>query len=244
MKKYRIDLQYDGVNYSGWQIQKNSISIQEKIEEALFSTSKRKIKIIGAGRTDAKVHAIHQVASFSSNLSIPEDRLHLALNSKLPSDIRILKTKIVNESFHARFSAVKRTYKYVICDSETLSPFDRLYSWHRKKKLDKQKLLIILKTIIGKHDFSNLCSVHDGSKSKIREVFDIKSNRESNKINIFISANSFLRKMVRIIIGTAIKSIENNLGDDLLYKLLSSKERSDIIYSAPPQGLFLYKIEY
>jgi len=244
LRNIRIDLQYDGTNYAGWQIQKNGISVQEKIEKALALLTNEKIHITGSGRTDAGVHAFHQVASFKTNSNIPENKFHLALNSKLPDDIRIIKAIEVDDSFNARYSATKRIYKYVISDTEILSPFDRYYSWHRRKKLSDETLSYILKKIIGTYDFTNLCSIDDESKSKIRTIHNIDVIRENGKLCIYISADAFLRKMVRMIIGTAVQSIEQCLGDDLLYNILISKERSKQVFSAKPQGLFLYKVEY
>ncbi len=244
MRNVKIDIQYDGTNYSGWQIQNNGISIQEKIEHALKNITKEKIKIIGSGRTDAGVHAINQVASFNTSTNIPENKIHIALNSILPDDIRITKASIVESDFNARYSAKKRTYKYVIHNAEIQTPFQRLYSWHRKRRIDNDILLKILQSIKGTHDFTNLCTKKDESHNKTRTIYDIRLKKEDNNINIYITANAFLRKMVRIIIGTSIMILEKGLNIDYLYKILKSSQRYDKIYTAKPHGLFLYYVEY
>jgi tRNA pseudouridine38-40 synthase len=245
LRNIRLDLQYDGTNYSGWQIQKNSITIQGKIEDVLYKLTNEKIKITGSGRTDAGVHALHQVASFKTNSKIPVNKFHKAINSLLPKDIRILKSKDVDFDFNARFSAKKRTYKYIISDDYIQSPFNRLYSWHRKGYIDISILYKVMEKAIGKHDFSNLCSINDDSKSKVRTIYDIKISRDDNNlIFINIEANAFLRKMVRIIVGTSIMILEKGLDHDYLYTILKSSHRDNNIFTAKPHGLFLYKVEY
>lgn len=246
MRNIRIDIQYDGTNYSGWQFQTNAKSIQEIIHKALHKILKTNIKIIGAGRTDAKVHAIHQVANFFVESKIPEDRFKIAINSLIPKDIRIIDSFEVNENFNSRFSAKKRTYLYMINNSQILSPFIRNYRWNIKHSIDINidKLKRILSPIIGENDFTNLCSIDDNSYSKIRNIHNITIKKRADDILIFISANAFLRKMIRIIIGTSIKILLNNYNENLLEKILHSKDRSKFIFSAPPQGLFLYKIIY
>lgn len=244
MRNIRIDLQYDGTNYSGWQVQKNVKSIQEEIEIALSILTKEKIKIVGSGRTDAGVHALHQVASFKTNSKIPIEKFPLAINSKISEDIRIFDAFEVCDNFHARFSAKQRTYQYIINDEKVLSPFKRNFRWHRKKKIDDYKLARILNKIRGKYNFQNLCSINDESRNKTREIKEIQVLRKNGDISVFITANAFLRKMIRIIIGTSIKSIEKNLDENYLYTILTNHTRSNDIFTAEPQGLFLYKIEY
>lgn len=245
MRNVRIDIQYDGTNYAGWQIQKNSITIQEKIEDAINKITNEKVKLTGSGRTDSGVHAIHQVGNFKTECSIPDDKIHIALNTKLPPDIRIIKSTTVDEDFNARYSAKSRTYKYIINQATTLSPFKRLYCWHRKRSIDIKNLKSIMTNLIGVHDFTNLCASSDSSKTKIREIKSVKIYKKNeDEIEIFITANAFLHKMVRMIVGTGIMILEKGLPSDFFNTIIHSESKSNNVFTAEPQGLFLYEIKY
>jgi len=241
---YKLTIQYDGTNYAGWQMQINALSIQQVISNAIEKILNEKINLIGSGRTDAGVHAFGQVANFRTEKFLNEKSFQYSLNSVLPFDIAIKKVELVDESFHSRFDAKKRTYIYIFNKSK--SPFYYLYSYNYKPlfEYDIHKLNEISKIILGEHDFSSFCKKSSEVQNKVCNVSEIRWYRKNDFIFFLISADRFLHGMVRTIIGTLLVIAKNNYDEDKLKFILEMKDREIANESVPSKGLFLFKVRY
>ncbi len=244
MRNIKLLIQYDGTKYSGWQRQKNAITIQDEIELRLSAITNEKINLICSGRTDSGVHAIGQVANFKTTSKIQCTNLFYALNSFLPKDIRIFKCEETSLDFHSRFSALKREYKYIIYNDIVCPPFIKNYVYLQKKKLYADKISLALKLLEGEHDFTSFSSVNDESKNKIRTIHNTKVEQNNKEITILIQANAFLRKMVRMIIGIIIDVNLKNRPITEVIRILNLKSRLHNYFTAPSCGLYLNKVWY
>ena len=244
MKNIKLTIEYDGTNYSGWQNQDNAITIQEILEHAIRIATGENIKLIGSGRTDGGVHALGQVANFYTKSSIPDEKFRDILNNLLPDDIKIVESRGVAHNFHSRFSAIKKRYKYRIYNNEIPRPIYRNYSFHYKQKLDIDKMRLASNYLIGTHDFKCFMSSQSVVKSTIRTIYEVKIEKIEDFIEITIVGNSFLRYMVRIIIGTLINVGIGKASVEHIPIIISSKNRHNAGKTAPPQGLFLEKVYY
>ncbi|WP_367670535.1 tRNA pseudouridine(38-40) synthase TruA [Sodalis-like secondary symbiont of Drepanosiphum platanoidis] len=240
--KLALGLEYDGTNYHGWQKQKHSISIQECLEKALSKIANEPISIYCAGRTDTGVHAVNQVVHFYTKSYRKIKSWILGLNSNLPKDIYVKWIIYVKESFHARFSAISRCYKYIIYNNTYNSVFLNKKVFYISKKLDIDKMKYAGKYLLGTHNFKLLISTKCQTNNYIRTIYKFKIYKKNNFILIKIKANSFLYKMVRNIVGCLIEIGLGKKSKKLIYNLLIQKKKSFNI--APPKGLYLYKINY
>ena len=244
MPNYKIDIEYDGTNYVGWQRQDNGQSIQELIEIAIKKLTNEIVVLFGAGRTDAGVHAKGQVASFKIKKEINVSVIRDGLNQHLrPHPIAIISAKIVNDDFHARFSAKKRSYEYKIVNRRSPLTIEKNRAWCVHKKLDFDKMIIQSKSFIGKNDLNAFRSSHCQSKSTIKTINDFIIEKKSEDLIFTISAKSFLHSQVRIMVGTLV-----DIGKGLLLKsvseIIESKNRISAGQTAPSSGLYLKKIDY
>lgn len=243
MKRYFIQLAFKGSNYHGWQIQPNAISVQEKVENALNVYFSKKIPIVGAGRTDTGVHAKMMMAHFDLDGEVALDNLAYKLNSILPKDIVVQKVVEVTESAHARFDAIYRSYEYFVMTND--DPFHLDLRYRHYTTLDLGKMNKAAKFLLGEHDFSCF------SKSKT-QTFTNNCNIsiakwetiENGVIRFDITANRFLRNMVRAIVGTLIEVGEGKRSVDSIPDLINSKSRSQAGTSVPAHGLYLTDIGY
>lgn len=242
MKNYKLIIQYDGTNYSGWQIQKNSESIQQKITEAIEVLLKEKINLIGSGRTDSGVHAIGQAANFRTELEIDIYRFKHSLNSILPSDILVSAMEEVDSEFHARFDAKKRTYLYLI--TQTRSPFYKNYSYFYPRKIDLQNLNSLSKLFLGDKDFTSFSKKNDEIENKNCEVYKAFWRKKGELILFSMQASRYLHGMVRTIIGTLLNAQDQNNPETFIREIFNSQNREEAFESVPAKGLFLYKVEY
>ena len=243
--KILLSIEYDGKNYHGWQEQKEPNTIQGKIQEAIYQFSQENIKLVVAGRTDTGVHATGQVAHFETFIDRPKEKWLLGLNSFLPEDIRIKNVKFVDSDFHARFSALSRSYRYIIYNNKVKPCINRYkVGWYFLNILDEKKMEAAGKKLLGKKDFSCFRSSHCQSNSPVRQINDIVVSRENDYIYIDINANSFLYNMVRNIVGSLV--LVGSGEKDILWMedLLNSKDRKLAGKQFPPEGLYLVKIEY
>ena len=231
----KCTIEYDGTLFSGWQIQDNVRTVQEEITRALCKIYKHKITIYGAGRTDAKVHAEEQVFNFKSDRYINSEHLMAGMNSLLPVDIVVKSVTDVPLAFHARKCATKKTYSYRIFNNDNRSAFYANRAWWVKRKLDMAVLEKHLKNYEGEKDFKNYCKNAKVYTSTIRIIYSIELKEERGLIVIKITANGFLRRMVRNIVGTAVMC---NVYKSSFYDMGKS------IYTAPPQGLYLTQVFY
>ncbi len=245
MNKIAIQIEYDGTRYSGWQIQCNSLTIQGELENALFEITGAHISITGAGRTDAGVHSVGQVASFAAceGFSIPIDKLCIAINSKLPNDIRVVNAAFVPNFFNARFDAIAREYVYLLTTSKSV--FTRNYQGFVKYPLEPELLLRSGEYFLGKHNFTGF-SKHNDSTSNYN--CDVKhcswSQLDVNCFKLLIKADRFVYAMVRSIVGSMIAFARCKITEQDIIEQLQRAERKPLAPLAPPEGLYLNKVYY
>lgn len=244
VRNIKLLIAYDGTAYHGWQTQLNRVTIQETIENAISIVMKQKNDLTGSGRTDSGVHALGQVANFKADTKIPEEKIKIALNANLPSDIRILDSVDVSPDFNSRFDALDKTYMYQIYNDSVANPFYSRYSCFVPQSLDIDEMEEALKLIVGTHDFKGFMASGSQSKTTVRTVYAANLLKEGKLIKIFINGNGFLYNMVRIIAGTLI-DIGKGLKDiSCIEKALTDKDRSVLGQTAKPEGLFLIKVNY
>ena len=241
--RYFIYFSFNGKHYHGWQKQKNSLTVQEKIEESLSVLLKDKIFVTGAGRTDAGVHAKQMVAHFDFNEHFENsNKLVFKLNQFLSNDISVKSLKSVKNNAHARFDAISRTYEYHI--SRDKDVFSEEYSYHLNYSLNKKKINEAIKIIINNKNFKCFTKSKTNVTNYICNIIDSKWMEFDKKYVFKITANRFLRNMVRSIVGTLIDvGLEKTSIDDFI-EIIMSKNRSMAGYSVPAKGLFLTKISY
>ncbi|RTZ94044.1 MAG: tRNA pseudouridine(38-40) synthase TruA [Deltaproteobacteria bacterium] len=245
MPRYKLLIAYDGTGYQGWQRQPSGRSIQGALEATLFDLFDRRVDVVGSGRTDAGVHALGQVAHVDLDLSLPPKALVSAMNSHLPMDIRIRQALQVPETFHARYSAVKRAYIYLIRHGGGISPFTRNYALHMSSPLNLERMNQAASLLVGEHDFSAFRATGGGRTQPIRMVFTSKVFPvKQNLLCYLVVADAFLRKMVRGIVGTLLEIGLGKSDPDLITRLLTTGNRTMMGTVVPPQGLFLAAVTY
>ena len=250
LRNIRLLLAYDGTDFHGWERQGGAgdgktRTVQGTIEKALEKIHKKHLTLTGSGRTDAGVHAAFQCANFYTNIqSMEAGRFVPALNSLLPHDVRILEAEETRRDFHARFDARQRTYRYYFIVSPEANPFELRYAWHLRRNPDIRQLNDYAQLLHGEMDCSSFSSSGDKSKSKYRYISGSSFFYEGNRLVFEISANAFLWKMVRSIAGTLLFFEERKYSVLDLQKLIESKDRTLAGPTAPPQGLFLWKVDY
>jgi tRNA pseudouridine38-40 synthase len=247
MKKYKMTIAYDGTDYSGWQAQKNALSIQFLIEQALATVLSKDILITGSGRTDSGVHALGQVAHFEVEESLNLYKLNHSLNSLLPKAIRILSMEETDPSFHARYDATGKIYHYHLRLDKLLSPFNRLYSWHVPHKVDLTLLQKAAPLFIGTHDFTSFANDADkgsAATDAVRTIKRLDVVEEEGGVRLEFEGDGFLYKMVRNITGTLMDASSGRLPLEKIPKILLAKDRQQAGSTAPPHGLFLIKVHY
>jgi tRNA pseudouridine38-40 synthase len=244
MLNFKIIIEYDGTDYVGWQRQDNGPSIQEAIENAIFKLTAEKVIVFGAGRTDAGVHALGQVAHFNLKKKIKSDNIRDGLNQYLrPQPIAVLDAEQIDENFHARFSATKRTYEYIITNRRPPLTINKNKSWGVFKTLDVKKIRDEAKYFLGKHNLEAFRSVHCQSNSAIKTIDDITIANKNNDIVITVSAKSFLHSQVRIMVGTLVEIGKGKIKISIK-KVIEDKLRSQAGITAPACGLYLIKVDY
>lgn len=241
----RLDLSYDGTDFSGWQRQRTARSVQEELEKALSKLHSHPVEVIGAGRTDAGVHAERQTAHFRSDLpSITGDRFRLALNRFLPRDIRILESREADPDFHARYDARLRTYRYFIETSRECPPWRSRYAWHLRRVPDLRLLNALASVLIGETDFTAFSSARDPAENRYRFVHSASWRFEGGQAVFEISANAFLWRMVRSLVGSMVEYEAEGRDASWMSEILTSRDRSRSGSTAPACGLFLWNVEY
>lgn len=247
MQKYKITVAYDGTLYSGWQVQPHSLSIQEVLQKTLKIFLREEIQVIGSGRTDAGVHALGQVAHFSTSHQVDLGRFLLSANALLPPEIRIRDVEPVSEDFHAQYSTKGKEYHYHLSLGKVQEPFHRLYSYHFPYPINLDLLQDAAKAFLGKHDFTTFAnSAHLGSASRnpVRTLKRLDVVEEEGGVRLEFEADGFLYRMVRNITGTLLDCAGGRLSVDAVEELFQAKDRKKAPQAAPPQGLFLMKVFY
>lgn len=244
MKRVKLTVAYDGTHYSGWQIQPNAVTIEEVLNRHLSELLQEPIKVIGASRTDAGVHALGNVAVFDTSARMPAEKISYAMNTRLPEDIRIQESCQVPEDFHPRFCKTVKTYEYRILNRRFPDPTRRLYSLFYYYPLDEKKMQQAADYLVGEHDFKSLCTHKEEVENTVRTIYRTEVIRTGDEILIRLKGNGFLYNMVRIIVGTLLRVGSGYYEPEYMKELLKAKDRQAAGETAPPQGLTLVGIEY
>ena len=244
MRNIALKLMYVGTTYHGWQIQKNASSIEETLEKALASVVCHAVKCVGAGRTDAGVHAENYIANFRTSSTIPCDRLPLAVNTRLPEDIVVVKATEVGEEFNAISSCIKKEYTYRIYNSRLGNAFYVNRAWFYPKHLDESVMDRAASHFVGTHDFKAMQSVGTDVKSTVRTVHYFDITRSGELIECRVCANGFLYNMVRAMVGTCVYAAEGKFSPGDVPSILEGRCRTQAGPTAPPGGLYMTKLWY
>jgi tRNA pseudouridine38-40 synthase len=245
MPRYALTIEYDGAPFVGWQRQANGMSVQQRLEEAVAAINGARAAIHGAGRTDAGVHALGQVAHVDMARDWRVDRLRDALNAHLrPDPVAVLVARAVDETFEARFSAIRRHYRYVIDNRRAPLAIDSGRAWHVKRPLDADAMHEAAQTIIGRFDFTTFRASECQANSPIRTLERLDVTRIGERIEIVTSARSFLHNQVRSMSGSLEHVGSGKWRVDELRAALESKDRARCGQVAPPHGLYLVAVDY
>ena len=245
MPSFRITIAYDGGPFVGWQRQAAGTSIQGLIEGALRKLDGREVTVTGAGRTDAGVHAMGQVASFTLVRETPPEVVLRSLNARLPPEIRIVAAEDVPASFHARFNATSKTYRYRIWNADVLSPFERAYAWHVPGALDIDGMATAARLVEGRHDFAAFQTVGGASGPTERVITSSTLAAGSDDLLTYdVTGDGFLRHMVRAIVGTLVEVGRGRQRPEWMRDVIASRDRSRAGKTAPAHGLFLMRVDY
>ncbi|MBW4037260.1 MAG: tRNA pseudouridine(38-40) synthase TruA [Acidobacteria bacterium] len=265
MTLWKLTLSYDGTTFHGWQIQPGLPTIQGALADAIHSVTGEHILPQGSGRTDAGVHALGQVASFASPTPIPLPNLLRALNHALPPSIRVLHVETAAPHFHARHSAIRKTYEYRIFQRSTephaqisqpenvCSPFDAPYTWDCRWRLALEPMQRAAAILCGTHDFTSFAAAdpdaaqresEDSRPNPLKTIYDSLLERTASRITYRVTGSGFLHHMVRNIVGTLVDVGRGSLPPAEMHRILAAKDRSAAGPTAPPQGLFLASVEY
>ena len=242
--RYALTVEYDGTSYSGWQRQKNAVSVQQKVEEALEVVLGKKTVIVASGRTDAGVHAKGQVAHFDSDKTLVPRRTAYSLNALLPDDIKIVGVRAVSDDFHAQYSAKRKTYVYNTYVSDNPSPMRSRYYARILPPVDIEKMRRASKSLVGKHDFKAFCSTGSSIKSTVREIYAFDIIEQGDEVIFRITGNGFLYNMVRIIVGTLFFIGKGKLPESAIDEMLSTGRRNAGGKTYPACGLILESVDY
>ncbi len=247
---YKLLIQYDGTDFHGWQVQENDRTIQGELERVIGMLDDSKVSVVGSGRTDAGVHAEGQVANVFINRQFTPDKFRAAINGNLWRDIRIMNAEKAPDDFHARFSARRKTYVYRIVNAPVMSPFWRRFAHHEHRPLDIAKMTAAGRLLLGEHDWTAFSSAQADGESRVRTVLDCSvdsrwdSRASANILEFRISANGFLRYMVRSIIGTILEVGRGEKDSDTIQTAIVTGDRSLAGKTAPANGLTLLKVDY
>ncbi|MCK6606183.1 MAG: tRNA pseudouridine(38-40) synthase TruA [Ignavibacteriaceae bacterium] len=242
MPNYRLDISYDGGEFCGWQIQKQENSVQGTITRALEILFRHKINLIGAGRTDAGVHALGQVANFTSDEETDTAHLRYKLNSIVPRSIAVKNVSVVPGDFNARFSAKTRVYYYIITGAK--SPFFYKYAVYMYNPLNLSLLNSYSELLAGKRDYASFTKQFHKNDSNICDIISAQWRKKGSYTIFRIEANRFLHGMVRTIVGTQLMLQRTEESPEVFGNIIEGKDRKLSASSAPAHGLFLYKVTY
>ena len=246
--RYAILLAYDGTDYGGWQVQKNSITVQEKLEEACEKDFGKRTSVTASGRTDSGVHAAGQVCHFDAETTIPAEKIADVLNRFLPPDISVLSSSAAPENFDSNRSAKKKTYCYRFYLADRRNPLKDRFSVWVKNPVDIVKLKHILGAFVGKHDFKAYCKSGSQVKTTVREVYSVDAVITENPlftdIEIYVCGGGFLYNMVRTMAGTILNYAEGSLTEEGIARSLIEGDREAVGRTMPAKGLTLEKVEY
>ncbi len=245
MRNIKLTIEYDGKDFNGWQKQPDKLNIQGSIESAIKQITGEDVDLTASGRTDAGVHAYGQVANFKTESDLPIEKFPIAINSKLKKSIRIINAEEVDERFHSRLNCKRKTYRYVINNSEVASAIYRNFETHIPLKLNIEKMQEAVKYFEGEHDFKAFKASGTSSKSSVRTIFNAEViEMPNNRIYIELTGSGFLYNMVRIIAGTLVEVGLEKINPKDIPNIIQEGKRELAGKTLPPNGLYLLKVEY
>lgn len=249
MRNIKLTLMYDGTAYCGWQSQKNAVSVQDTLQKAMQRVLNEEIKLTGCSRTDAGVHAVNYTANFKSETKISAEKIPLAFNTYLPSDIRVKKAEDVPEDFHSRYNAKKKEYRFYVYTGKSENPFYCGRAMFVKNKLDFDKMKLAAGYFTGRHDFKSFMAQGSSVCDTVREIYEsdvriVKDDGEECIYEFRFCGNGFLYNMVRIMVGTLIEAGEGRKSPQDIPKVISAANRDEAGRTAKPCGLYLFNVEY
>ncbi|GHT15101.1 tRNA pseudouridine synthase A [Planctomycetales bacterium] len=248
MRRIKLEIAYDGTNYCGWQRQPDAPSVQETIEKVILKITGQASSVTGSGRTDAGVHALKQVAAFTTSGSLTPEVFYRALNGFLPHDIRVLSAEEVPMSFHPINDAVSKRYRYLIDDNRPPSPILQRMAWIYREPLDVAAIQSAAEWLLGEHDFACFQTQGSPRKTTVRTITDVLVDRvempllNTRLIRIEVEANGFLYNMMRTIAGTL--TMLSRTDANRMQAIIESKDRSQSGPTAPPHGLYMVEVKY
>jgi len=240
----KLTVEYDGTNYHGWQFQANCEAVQAVLERAISTFLRTPTRVIGSGRTDAGVHALGQVVSFSTDQELTAHRIRRALNALTPDDVTIKKVEFVPDSFDPRRDARSRVYEYHILNRPTRSPFLLRRAWHLHQPLNLDAMRAAIRCLVGEHDFSSFRAAGCDAEHAIRRIFRTELERRGDLVIFTVEATAFLRHMVRAIVGTLVEVGHGLRTPESFHELLERRDRSQAGDTAPAHGLYLLEVKY
>lgn len=242
--RVKMVVAYDGTNYSGWQLQKNAVTIEQKLNEALSDLLGEAIVVTGASRTDAGVHSLGNVCVFDTTTRIPAEKICYAVNSRLPDDIVVQESCEVASDFHPRAGKSSKTYEYRVLNRTMPDPTRRRDTYFYHYALDVDAMAKAATYLEGEHDFKSFCSVHAQVETTVRTIYSCTVTRDEDVIRICVTGNGFLYNMVRIIAGTLIEVGAGKRQPEDIVKMLEATDRCAAGPTAPAHGLTMLKISY
>jgi len=247
---FRLTIQYDGTDFHGWQIQNELRTVQGELTKALSIIEGRDVIVHGSGRTDAGVHAEAQVASVQLQKPITVEKLRAAINGNVEKDVRVMKVETADDEFHARYSALEKTYVYRVVNGPVISPFWLRYAHHDARPFKLESMANCARLFIGAHDWTAFSSAQSDSETKTRTITDLTVDARWDKracgtlIELTVSADGFLRYMVRSIAGTLMAVGRGEMENDKVLRAIKEGDRSLVGATAPPCGLTLVSVRY
>ena len=244
MTTFKLTLEYDGSRYHGWQVQPGLQTLQAEVQGAIQQIIQAPIAVTAAGRTDAGVHALGQVAGFTTSSALSAAEWARALNGLLPADIAVRSVEVAPETFHARFNAKSKLYRYRILARQHRSALDRHRFWHIPYALDVEAMRTASRSLIGRHDFSSFQGSPTDTENAVCEISLLELMRDAEELAIEIQADRFLKQMVRNIVGTLVEVGRGKIQAGAVEEILAAQDRRKAGPTAPPQGLYLVRVDY
>jgi tRNA pseudouridine38-40 synthase len=247
---YKLLIQYDGTDFHGWQSQDGLRTVQGELERALSLIEGNKVNVYGSGRTDAGVHAEGQVASVEIQREITPEKLRNAINGNVGKDMRVLAASVASDEFHARYSAIEKTYVYRIVNAPVMSPFWSRYAHHEARKVDLEVMQKAAESFLGKHDWTAFSAAQSDVEDRVRTITHLEITERTDErsrstlVEIRVSADGFLRYMVRAISGTLLSIGRGELNSDAVQKAIAAGVRPTVAATAPACGLTLLSVRY
>lgn len=244
MRRLLLTIKYDGSAYHGWQVQKNAITVQQVLQNAIEKVFGNRLDVIGCSRTDSGVHANMYCLSIDTDMSIGCENVIMAINGYLPKDVAVVDCKEVDLDFHPRYDVKTKQYVYKVYNARIRDPFLADYALHYRVPIDADYLNEEAQAFVGEHDFCGFCSIDSDVENTVRCVKSFSVERDGDMVNFTVEADGFLYNMVRIMIGTLLFVNEGKIKQGEISSVISSKDRTKAGKTAPPQGLYLNRVNY